>query len=105
MASTTLSERLIPVKQYTTPSSAGTVTVNSNGYVSLVLNPAGTLATLTVTFPSSPSDLDVVEMSCSQIVTTLTMNGGTINGALVSLAVGGSGRWRYNSDASTWFKF
>lgn len=104
MASTTLSDRLVPQKQYATPATGATVTVNSNGFVKLILNPAGTLATLTITFPGSPSDMDTVTIGCTQIVTALTMNGGTISGGLSSLAVGTAGTWTYCSDASTWIK-
>lgn len=102
--SITISDRLVPQKQYATPATGGTVTVNSNGYVKLVINPAGTLATLTVTFPGSPSDGDTINMGCTQIVTALTMNGGTISGGLSSLAVGTAGTWTFNSDSSTWVK-
>jgi hypothetical protein len=96
--------RLIPQVQYATPTVGQTVTVNSNGHVKLLLNPAGTLATLTVAFPASPVDGDVIQMGSTQIVTTLTMSVGTIVGALAALAVGGSGTWIYSGTASQWIK-
>lgn len=104
MATKTIDERLIPAIQYSAPTTGGTVTVNNTGFIKLLLNPAGTLATLTVTFPSGPSDGDMIQMGCTQIVTSLTMNGGTIIGGLSSFAVGGSGTWVYSSTAASWIK-
>lgn len=104
MSFLTVNERLIPQVQYAAPTVGQTVTVNSNGHVQLLINPAGTLATLTITFPGTPSDGDRIEMGCSQIVTTLTMNGGTIVGSLAALAVGGGGTWIYSATAASWIK-
>lgn len=94
----------LPLVQYAAPVAAATVTVGSNGYVRLLLNPAGTLATLTVALPGSPANGDVVEIGCSQVVTLLTISGGTVIGALTSLAVGGFASYCYSSTASTWFR-
>lgn len=99
-----MNDRLIPQVQYAAPTVGQTVTINSNGHVQLLVNPAGTLATLTITFPSTPSDGDMIEMGCSQIVTALTMNGGTIIGSLAALAVGGGGTWIFSATASSWIK-
>lgn len=99
-----VSDRLIPAVQYSTPTTGGTVTVNANGYTKLLLNPAGTLALLTVTLPSSPSDGDMVELCSTQIVTGLTMNGGTIIGALTTMAVATFAGYVYSADASKWFR-
>ncbi len=104
MASKTLEERLIPQVQYTTPTTGSTVTVNTNGHVRLLLNPAGSLLALTVTLPSSPSDGDIVQLCSSQIVTGLTMNGGTIIGALTTLAVATFASYVYSADSSKWFR-
>lgn len=104
MATSTINIRLIPVVQYATPATGATITVGSTGYTVLLINPALTLATLTITFPSSPQDGDVVNFGCTQIVTALTMNGGTISGGLSSLAVGTAGTWTYSADSSTWIK-
>lgn len=99
-----ISDRLIPVKQYVTPTTGSTVTVNGNGYIKLVINPAGSLVALTVTLPGSPSDGDTVNLSCTQAVTTLTMNGGTIVGGLATLSIGSTATYIYNSDSSQWIK-
>lgn len=104
MSSITISDRLVPTIQYATPATGGTVTVNNTGYVALILNPAGTLATLTVTLPSGPSDGDKISVSSSQIVTGLTMNGGTIIGALTTMAVGTFASYLFSATASSWFR-
>lgn len=104
MATSTIDTRLIPVKQYVTPTTGATITVNSNGFVKLLINPAGSLLALTITFPSTPSDGDVVNLGSTQAVTTLTMNGGTIVGGLASLAIGSTASYTYSSDASEWIK-
>jgi hypothetical protein len=43
----------------------------------LVMNPAGTLATGTITMPASPSDGMVITFSSTQTITSLTINGNT----------------------------
>lgn len=94
----------LPLVQYATPAAAATVTVNSSGYVRLLLNPSGTLATLTVALPGSPGNGDVVEIGCSQAVTILTLSGGTIIGGISSFAIGGFATYCYSSTASKWFR-
>lgn len=92
------------MKQYVTPTTGSTVTVNGNGYVSLFLNPAGSLLALTVTLPGSPTDQDCVDVHSSQAITTLTMNGGTIVGALTTAVIGTFASYRYYSDSSSWVR-
>ena len=104
MATSTLDTRLIPTVQYAAPETGATVTVNNTGHVRLILNPAGSLLALTVTLPGSPSDGDMIELGCSQVVTTLTMNGGTIVGGLTSFAVGGFASYAYSSTGASWFR-
>jgi hypothetical protein len=97
-----ISDRLIPIKQYSTPTTGSTVSVNANGYVCLFLNPAGSLVALTVSLPSSPTDGDVVEIHSSQAITTLTMSNGTIIGALTTMAIAAFAKYRYYSDTTSW---
>lgn len=103
-SSSTLDPRLVPQTQYVTPTTGSTITVNANGNVMLFVNPAGTLATLTITLPSTPSDGDKVDLGSSQIVTGLTMNGGTIIGALSTMAVATFASYTYSSGSSSWFR-
>lgn len=104
MATSTLDIRLIPTQQYVAPTTGQTITVNTNGYVQLRINPAGTLLALTITLPGSPSDGDTVEVASSQAVTTLTMSGGTIVGPLTTMAVGTFAVYQYVASASSWFR-
>lgn len=104
MATKSIEERLIPAIQYETPTTGATVTVSATGHIKLIIDPAGTLATLTVTLPGTPQNNDMVQLGSSQIVTALTMNGGTVVGALTTLAVGGFATYVYSSTAVKWFR-
>lgn len=104
MSTQTLDSRLVPTVQYVTPSTGDTVTVNSTGHVRLLINPSGSLLTLTVALPGSPSDGDLIQIGSSQIITTLTMSGGTIIGALTALAVATFASYIFNSTAGKWFR-
>lgn len=101
---TTISDRLIPQPQYSAPATGATINVNGGGSIRLTVNPATTIATLTITLPGSPQDNDTFQFGCTQIVTALTMNGGTIIGGLTTLGVGNGGIWVYSSNASAWMK-
>jgi hypothetical protein len=53
----------------------GASVVIPNNVSNYVITPAGTIATLTVTMPSAPTDGQVVHISSSQTVTALTLSG------------------------------
>lgn len=72
----------------------------------LVLNPAGLLASGTLTLSSNPTDGQIIEISSTQTVTALTVNAGqTIKGAGV-LTIGASTglSWRYIQSINTWIR-
>jgi len=73
----------------------------------LVINPAGTLATGTITMPAAPSDGMTITVESTQQVTALTMsgNGGTIVGAAVQLIPNQPLSWVYRSTGTTWYPF
>lgn len=100
----TMDSRTVPTIQYATPTTGSTVTIGSTGSTRLILNPAGTLVALTVTFPSTPSDGDFVQLCSSQAITTLTMNGGTVIGALTTAAIGTFASYIFNITTSSWFR-
>lgn len=80
-----------------TPSSTGTV---------LVMNPAGTLATGTITMPASPVDGMTITFSSSQQITALTLNGNTgqsINGAVTLLPAKTAVTYVYRATGTTWW--
>lgn len=88
--------------QYAQPTVGQTVTANA-GVNALFIDPAGTLLTLTVVLPASPSDGQVFMMGSSQIITTLTVTG-TIVGSLTTMGLGGFARFCYSATASKWFR-
>jgi hypothetical protein len=102
--SSTIDQRLIPTIQYVTPTTGNTVNANDAGNHTLIINPAGSLLALTVALNGSPADGDVLKICSSQVVTTFSMTGGTIVGALTTLAVATFAAYVYNATASKWFR-
>lgn len=102
MAQSQISDRLVPTKQYVTPTTGSTVNVGTTGYTTLFINPAGSILALTVNLPSGPTDGDTVEVHSSQAITTLTMGNGTIIGALTAAVIGTFAKYRYYSDTTSW---
>ncbi|HXP29700.1 MAG TPA: hypothetical protein VN832_01330 [Stellaceae bacterium] len=92
--------------QYAQPTSGGSITIN-NGVELLIIDPAGTLAALTVIMPAAPLDGQRVALQSSQTITTLTQNpntGQTIKGAATTLAANGPAQsWIYRAANSTWY--
>lgn len=100
----TIDIRLIPTVQYSTPTTGQTVNASTSGNVSLLINPAGSLLALTLALNPSPSDGDMLNIASSQIVTGFTMSGGTVIGALTSMAVATFARYQYSATAAVWFR-
>ena len=71
----------------------------------LVINPAGTLATGTITMPAAPSDGMTITVSSTQQITTLTMsgNGNSINNSVTLLPAKGSVTYVYRATGTTWW--
>lgn len=72
--------------------------------VTTVLTPAGTIATLTVTMPASPFNGQRFLLTSTQIVTALTLAGGTIVGATTALAVNTAVEYVYVLATTSWYK-
>lgn len=104
MTTSTIDVRLIPTVQYATPTTGQTITASVSGNVSLLINPAGTLVALTLALNPSPSDGDIINIASSQVVTGFTMSGGTVIGALTSLAVASFACYQFSATASQWFR-
>lgn len=104
MATQTLDSRLVPVVQYSTPTTGSTITANTGGKVALLINPAGALLALTLSLNSSASNGDTISIGASQAVTTFSMTNGTVVGPLTSLAIGTFATFMYSTDASEWFR-
>lgn len=91
------------VVQYSAPATGATVAVTVPN-TSLILEPAATLAALTVNMPSSPADGDEVRFSSTQIVTVFTIGAGTIVGAITSLAIGSFASYVYRAANTSWYR-
>lgn len=97
-----------PVKspiQYATPLTLGTVNAATTTE-HLILEPAGTIAVLTVNFPATPADGQLFTVSCAAIVTALTLaaSGKTLVGALTAFAANGFAKYVYRASNSTWYR-
>lgn len=91
---------------YNAPLTGFAITV-ANDIAQLVLEPAGTLATGTVTLPAAPEDGDTVGISTTQTITALTISpnaGQTVADAPTTLGVGGAVRFLYRSANTTWYR-
>jgi hypothetical protein len=72
----------------------------------LVMNPAGTLATGTITMPASPADGMTITFSSTQAITALTVNANTsqsIVGKPTSFGVGSASTFVYRLSNTTWY--
>lgn len=85
----------------TTPSTGGTVNLVVNQYN--IINPSGTIATLTVNLPSSPNNNDVVYIKYTQAVTAVTYGNGTVVDGIVSPTAGGLVVLTYDSGTTSWY--
>ena len=92
---------------FSSPTAGSTVTIGDQ-QDNLILNPAGTLSTLTVVLPSCSAMYDgkVSRISTTQAITTLTVNAtaGTINGAPLTLGVSGFMSFLCRGGTTTWFR-
>lgn len=95
--------------QYEAPVTGANVLVTDGALnYELRIQPAGTIAALTVTFPASTNCVEGQEiiMTSSQIVTTLTLagNGSTIQGGGTTFAAGGFARYRFDATFTQWIR-
>lgn len=79
-------------------------TVASDGSPVLALLHSSTIATLTVTFPSSPRNGQEFGISSKSAVTALTLNGGTTIGAPSALTAGGFATWAFSATDTAWIR-
>jgi hypothetical protein len=90
------------------PTTGFSKTVTSNTST-LLINPAGTLATGTITFPASTACVNGQELqiASSQTITALTVTAGsgtTINGAPSTILANTSFKYIYNTSGTTWYR-
>lgn len=80
----------------------------ASGITTLIANPAGTLATGTITMPVGPADGMVITITTTQEITALTINGNTgqsIGGTQTTLmAANSSISFVYRQSNTTWYR-
>lgn len=111
IANLTTSYRPAFTTQRSSPATGATVAVtDSSDNTHLILTPAGTIATLTLTLPAGGTsgnaiDKQEVLVTSEQIVSALTIsaNGATaVVGGLTAFTAGGFMRLKYDSQFHTW---
>ena len=88
------------------PATGFSITIAA-GVRTLLLNPAGTLATGTITMPAAPINGQEIRVTSSQIITSLTVSPNasqSILAAPTTLAVGIGFAYIYNTSATTWYR-
>lgn len=91
---------------YTTPSTGFSYTIPANVTVA-ILQPASTLATGAITMPAAPINGMTITVSCTQIITALTLSansGQSIVNTISTLAAGGTVSYIYRQANTTWYK-
>ena len=91
---------------YNAPVTGFSITI-TDGTQFLILNPAGNLASGTITLPAGPLDGESLTISCTHNVTSLTLTPGagqTIANTSSSLNAGVGISFLYRSANSTWYR-
>lgn len=92
-------------KKYTPLTGTTIVLLSTKAAVSnILLVPAGTIASLTVTLPASSYDGQVFNFATKTVITALTINGGQASGAPTSATANGFFSLVYSSADSTWYR-
>lgn len=89
---------------YNQPATGATITT-ATGEQRTIIDPAGTIAALTLTTPPSPVNGQIWGFASTQIVTTLTITGtagATVNAPPASMAVDSNYRMIYRATGTTW---
>jgi hypothetical protein len=92
---------------YQQPSSGATLTASAH-LAAYIIDPSGSLASLTVVTPSAPNDGDEFAILSSQTIAALTVNpaaGQSLKGGgPFTLAADGGVAWLYRAANTTWYR-
>ena len=93
------------VLQLTTATS-GTVTATDTGQDVDLIHDAGVTLSLTIAFPATPVNGQVITIGSQGGITALSLSAtvGTIINALTGMAAGSRGRYQYVASTSKWYK-
>lgn len=92
--------------EYNEPTAGFSITA-ANGTNTLILEPAGTLASGTVTTAAMPLDEQVFTISSTEEITALTVSansGQTIKGAISTIDADSFASWVYREANTTWYR-
>ena len=98
------------IVQYAVPATGGTVVVTDTGHsVWLILSPAGTLATLSITLPDAltAEDMTEVEIISTNTVTALTLNlnnAVSIIGTIAAITANTPYTFRFDATTKSWYR-
>lgn len=98
--------QLVNTYSYLVPTTGFSTTI-ANGISTLILDPAGTLATGTVKMPLSPIDGFVQYVTTTYTITALTVSantGQTVNNVPTTLSAGTSFSMIYRLSTLTWYR-
>lgn len=91
---------------YVAPLTGATVTPDV-GTEFCMIDPAGTIAALTLNMPATPFDGQRFTVNFDAVVTALTMAApasATIKAALTAATAAGYATWKYNKADNTWYR-
>ena len=95
---------LAPSYQYAAPTAGSTVTAAPVGAShSIIMEPSGTLATLTIAIPAAARDGQVLKLASSASVTALTISGGTLVPTISALTANVPARLQYVAQTGKWY--
>lgn len=83
------------------PLTGNTVNLANNSYN--VINPAGTIAALTLSLPSSPLNNDAIVIKYTQSVTSVSYTNGTVVAAVAAKTAGQIDTIVYDSTTTSWY--
>lgn len=94
------------VTQYASPTASGfSVSVTGTADVWFVLSPSAGYAAGTIVLPSNPIDRQLVTVSCSQLVSALTVSGTyPVRGAPTALTANGFFSLRFDDPTNVWVR-
>lgn len=87
-----------------TPSSGNTITLSANTY-RVIVEPATSIATLTIVLPPLPNDGDVFEIMSTQqiLILNITAGNGSVRGNSFTLNPDSGASWIYRASNTTWY--
>lgn len=99
-----------PAVTYNAPLTGATVTLTANtaNEATLVLEPAATIAACTIVLPTAPADGYKVNISTTQIITTVTLTAGgadtIVTGIVTFAAAGSAAAMVYRASSAKWYR-